>query len=176
MSKYNLLAIDPSIRALGWSVFEVDESAGAARLLRSGVQRTRGGREEVDWVERLDMMVDFVIGLCLERGKECSVVVIELPSVYAGGRGDAASASGSIMKLSSLVFALRQALLGEGIEVQLVPVRKWKGTLPKHITERRVRIYWHWKGSDHNESDAVGIGDYWIRKELRYKSPYRRGK
>ena len=60
-------------------------------------------------------------------------------------------------------------------EVTLYPVSVWKGTTPKEITQKRMTRYWGWdpnaKGSSHDEADAIGIGDYHIRRVLQYRCP-----
>lgn len=86
------------------------------------------------------------------------VVAIELPDY----RTEAASNSGALEKLVAFVFSLR-ARMSPVARVVLVPVRKWKGNLPKEITQRRVAKRWNWQGTDHNEADAVGIGDWLIQ-------------
>lgn len=195
-----VLCVDPSIRALGWAVFEgeilgklrvtggdgsgggvggmvenVGEMACGARLMKSGVIRVRDG----DWIEALDDMVLRVEGLVRwcesdEPVRRCDVVVIEQPDHYSGGVGEAARNSSAILKLMGLVFAIREMArrhtdaFGESPEVVLAPVRAWKGTTPKKITQLRVGRWWGWEGKDHNEADAVGIGDWYMRKECGY--------
>lgn len=174
-------AIDPATKVLGWAKFVMPHN-NTAYLADSGYIRQRSDKEESPqaWIGRLDKMVDQVRELILMdlifKNGGSVVVLIELPDTYSGGRGEAASASGAIMKLSSFVFALRQEMCHiKGVGVILYPVRKWKGTTKKEATQLRARKHWGWSGSDHNEADAVGIGDYHIRKVLR-RTPYVRPK
>ncbi|KKK77481.1 hypothetical protein LCGC14_2853180, partial [marine sediment metagenome] len=64
------------------------------------------------------------------------------------------------------VFRVRTLFEQMDVEVTLVPVPKWKGNVPKEITMDRSRKHWGWRGEDHNEGDAVGIGDWYFRKYL----------
>jgi len=161
-----LLCIDPSIRALGWAVFSMQKKRRKAELIYSGVIKLRGQ----DWIAKMDQMVDAVhfeaAGLKLLY-KEVTIL-IEMPQIF-GGRGVVAQNSSALYKLIACVFSLRQMFLDLDEEVVLIPVTKWKGQVPKEVTQRRVRKYWKWKGTDHNEADSIGIGDWYIRKELQWK-------
>ena len=66
--------------------------------------------------------------------------------------------------------SLRQGFIEGGVAVELVPVRDWKGSVPKHITLKRIQRAWGWRGMDHNIADAVGIGDWYIRKQLKFEA------
>lgn len=73
-----------------------------------------------------------------------------------------------------LVASLRQAIKQQQKEgkVILVPVSKWKGTVKKHITQRRLRrpLPPHYAKiplsalENHNEADAIGIAKYYSEK------------
>lgn len=159
-----LLAIDPSTKALGWAVFEIG-GKGACRLIESGVMRQRNDDGEDDspaWLVNLDEVVEKIRCVATEHG--ASLAVIEQPQMFSSARGKAAAASGSVLKLTAVAFALRERLRVMGMNVTMVPVSRWKGQTPKKITQMRVRRVWGWEGADHNEADAVGIGDWWIRK------------
>lgn len=158
---HRLLAIDPSTKALGWAVFTLAPN----RLIESGVMRQRnddGPDDEPAWLMNLDEVVEKVRCVCTEHG--ISLAVIEQPQMFGSSRGKAAAASGSILKLTAVAFALRERLMVLGVDVLMVPVSRWKGQTPKLITQKRVRRVWGWEGNDHNEADAVGIGDWYLRK------------
>lgn len=156
-----LLAIDPSTKALGWACF-IEQRPGRWALNASGVMRQRnddGPDDEPAWLMNLDEVV--------EKVRELGVVdrvVIEQPQMFGSSRGKAAAASGSVLKLTAVAFALRQLFVDRGVPVMMVPVSRWKGQTPKRITQMRVRRVWAWGGDDHNEADAVGIGDWYLRK------------
>lgn len=117
-----------------------------------------------DWIRRTDEMVTNV-RLIDDRTDARLVVVIEQPEIFLGGRGQAAANSGDVLKLCATAWSIRQAFVDDGREVMMVPVRTWKGNLPKSVTAARMRKHWGWKGEDHNESDAVGIGDWFVRRK-----------
>lgn len=155
-----VLCIDPSTRALGWAIFEARDTIGhdgvftqhSAKLTMWGALKQRGGTIAGEdggdaWIRRLDAMVADLRSL--QAKFQCDVVLIEQPDHYSSGRGEAAKNSSAILKLIALVFAARQALTDDGdgeVAVILVPVRKWKGTVPKEITQRRVFVHWGWAG------------------------------
>lgn len=184
---YNLFCVDPSLRACGWAFFECDDVKKTAQYRDSGVVKSKGIENGVDpvitslkgkkskandWVSRLDETVDKV----LENAKSNKpfrphIALIELPSTYSGGVGDIAAASGAIMKLNGVVFSFRERLLHEYNfdEVILVPVPVWKGQTKKEITKRRVDRNWKISGvTDHNQYDALGISDWYLRRYLGY--------
>lgn len=164
-----ILAIDPSSTKLGWARFgRVGPGRNKWKLGESGMLGLPSS-SSLGWVAKLDRMVlavenQLVPDVLCGRGG----CVIEMPQVFGGGRGDGRAAaalnSGDLLKLAGLVLALREMMLRKGLMVQLVAVAEWKGQVPKMVTQRRVREHWAWSGSDHNEADAVGIGDYLIRK------------
>jgi Holliday junction resolvasome RuvABC endonuclease subunit len=154
-----LLAIDPATKTLGWAVFR--RSAGGGRgwkLIDSGFIKQRGE----NWIVNLDAMVSRVRAICTEYGVTRGI--IEQPEVFGSARGEGAGNTGSILKLTACAWSLRQQMKCMGIACDTVPVRKWKGQVKKHITAMRVQRVWGWQGTDNNESDAVGVGDWYIRK------------
>ena len=153
-----ILSIDPSIKSLGWAEFSVNCSTKKAILINVGYFQIRKG----DWIIKLDQMISCINMLM----KDINIVLIELPHIYTvGKKGIVAGNSESIMKLSSFVFAARQRILDQNIKVELIPVSKWKGNVPKLITKKRVEKHWNFISNNNDIIDAVGIGDYWIRKE-----------
>lgn len=157
-----LLSIDPSTKTLGWALFDRRNGSADWRLVRSSYIRRR---PKADWMQGIDDMVAQLMGVAKKYGVH--VVVIEKPQVFGGNAGVAAANTESVMKLSACVWAIRQAMryVAPVMHVELVNVNKWKGQTPKSVTQMRVRRHWGWDGKDHNEADAVGIGDWWIRKK-----------
>jgi len=101
-------------------------------------------------------------------------VLIEEPRLFLSTRkGQAASNSSAILKLVAMVYCMAGALKALFTEnVVLVPVQQWKGNVPKEITQKRVLKHWGCKSGDDNITDAVGIGDWYIRKQLGYSSQH----
>lgn len=169
-----VLTIDPSIKKLGWAVFA--HGVNTVRYECSGLLRYSKDWEHDDpnhpeWISRVDSAVEDVEKLViLHRPVR---MLIEQPDIWASGRGEGANNSGSILKLFSLVISLRQRRVDATplIITQLVPVKKWKGTVPKKITQRRILKHWGISMDDvedHNEMDAVGIGDWYFRKFMNF--------
>lgn len=171
MSK--VLCIDPGTIKTGWAIFE--KNGRKATLCQSGVIKSKKG----DWTQHITQIIDQFDGLNMGLGID--LVLIEQPQIFMSGKGQAANNSGSVMKLTALAFALRQYFLDvykyhfalkaafQEIEVIMVPVKKWKGDQKKHITAQRMKKYWKHAGADDNETDAIGIGDWHLRKQLKCK-------
>ena len=170
-----LLCIDPSIKAMGWAVFvdDVTRELVACGVVKVTAEMIDDHIEEVDyedfepdWIVAADVALNEMVQLTLDHTKP-DLVLIEMPWVRGGRVGAAAGNTGAILKLMALVFQLRAVYSQWDLDVTLVPVPKWKGNVPKEITQSRARKYWGWRGEDHNEGDAVGIGDWYFRKYLK---------
>lgn len=148
MPKVNFISIDPGITCCGFSFF-VD-----GLLHKSGFIRGKGAT----WLDRVDYVIDRIEELTTSI-PSAQTVAIELPQAM----GTAASNGNSIIKLMGFIMAVRERLKGNGLIIVTIPVRSWKGSVPKHITELRVRRrHPEWCGTDSNECDAIGIGDYYL--------------
>ena len=166
---------DPKNKNRGWKLLE----SGVLKEKRCSSSASKLERKE-DWIRRMDGMVNQVQLLLdkLEQGGGGwdGVVVIEQPEIFITGRkGRAANNAGTVLKLTAVVYTLRQAIREYSsdydIDVVLVPVRKWKGHTPKERTMFRMKRRWNWTGEDDNESDALGIGTWFIdHKDEIYNS------
>lgn len=181
------LFVDPSILHMGWALFGVDE--GKCVLRRYGVvdlgQQPSVG--SLDWVNRADVMANHVQHLVSEEGVTC--VGIEMPITMESDRGKAAQASGALHKLAFCVATIRSWVLScrarpaaevfhtcphphphyRPVLVELVEVRRWKGTAPKSVTQNRVYKRWGVSG-DHNMVDAIGLGSWYLCNHLGLRS------
>lgn len=168
--KYSaVFAIDPGTKLLGWSHFILNHNAKTAVLVTSGIiQQSRSD----EWIKRIDQTVDQVMEALTHTNGLPTQVLIEQPENFGSGRGSAVTNSGAVNKLIACVFQIKGAVrvAHPKYKVQLLPVRQWKGNVPKHITQKRIARHWGVTEFDStDESDAIGIGDYWIRKVLVYK-------
>lgn len=161
-----LLCIDPGTRKMGVAIFELDGKGRTGRLLKCFVETVV---KKHKWQDRIDMMAGKAIEIC--NREKPDRVLIEEPRLFLSTRkGQAASNSGAVLKLVGLVYCMAGALgVVKDREVVMVPVQQWKGNVPKEITQRRVVKYWGCRSGDDNITDAVGIGDWYIRKQLKYK-------
>lgn len=159
-NKYNLrvIAVDPGANCCGLAILD-PAAKGPKMYVHSMFLRKRGGQGS-DWISRVDAMVERVSAEF--HSVEHCILIIELPS----NMGNAASAGQNILKLMAFVFALRQKFLERKIlRVELIPVNLWKGNAPKEITFRRVRKRFpQWKGTNLDESDAIGLGLWYLTK------------
>lgn len=91
-------------------------------------------------------------------------VISEIPEEFASGKGKAALNSGAVRKLSYYVGVLSGVCLAKDIRFASVEPMKWKGNVPKEITEKRVRRdYRQVEGGLFSDVyDAIGIGRWWI--------------
>jgi hypothetical protein len=151
-----LLAVDPGTQVAGWAVFE------DGVLRESGVIEVEGR----DWVLRSDDVIVHLVDLADTWGVDH--VVLEEPQQYSGGSAKArgAKASDSVLKLFGHVHALRAVLREDGVKVSLVRPTTWKGQVPKHITRTRMERRWPDArfGDLDDETDAVGLGTWWLEK------------
>jgi hypothetical protein len=161
-----ILAIDPGLISLGYAIFEIINSGKIKHLIQMGSIESNTKK---DWIKRLDEIVAEVYRLL---DNDTFVVLIELPKIYTiGKKGIAAGNSESIMKLSSLVFSIRQSIrdLRSSVNIKLIPVAVWKGQTPKEITRKRMTKRWGQMPKSNDTVDAVGIGTYYIENMLKLK-------
>lgn len=194
------LCIDPSIKALGWAVFSTalnpisqvkaspNDSDNAHRVwyITSGVLKLKVDNDRLldaelahdpEWLSRVDQMTQSLTRIAI-LNSPLTKILIEMPRIFMSEKGQGASNSGAILKLAFLVGSLRSFFLTSPSSptvplssVELIPVNNWKGTLPKHITRRRIKRHWNIETQeiDHNEADAIGIGDWYFRKFKKYE-------
>lgn len=159
-----LMSIDPGTRHLGVAVFRLYDVHREGRCIEYFPLDV--GKKHKWEVRTADALAQ-VMSVC-SRVKP-KLVIIEQPQLFlSSSRGRAASNSGAVMKLTAVVFALYGALVGAGMKCELVPVSRWKGNVPKRITEKRVLLHWGCRSGNDNVIDAVGLGDWYIRKHLKY--------
>lgn len=165
-----LLCIDPGTRKMGMAEFKVNHKARTAKLTRYFVVLVP--KSSGAWRDRIDLMANEAMSFC--NTHKPHIVLIEEPQLFLGSaKGRAASNSGAVLKLVAMVYCMVGALKALITDkVITVPVRSWKGNVPKSITQKRVAKYWGCKSGDDNITDAVGIGDWYIRKHLGYSSWY----
>lgn len=174
-----LIAIDPSIRACGYCLMKLKRTTKGkfCSYMESGNLKTYPVRNQ-DWVVTMDEMINLVCSMFYMTYSEvscipkCERVVIEIPSQYDSGRGRVARRSGSILKLHAFCYVLRARLMDCSLgdfQVNMVGVSKWKGQVPKRITQNRIDKHWGVRPADHNECDAIGIADYYATKILKMK-------
>ena len=161
-----IMAIDPGTKNLGWAIFEAKLEEGSFVYQKSGVVKIRN--KSLTWLQRLDLMVTEVRRIMSENENGVDCIVIEKPEIFQGSnKGRAANNSGTILKLTSLVFSIRMMARIRGKVVILIPVIQWKGQIPKAITQKRIKTHLGIDIESQDESDAVGLGMYYVNKVLK---------
>lgn len=156
-----MISLDPSTVATGWAVWRGNKLQG------SGVWKPSRWDVSGEWLDRSKWMVLRVIELVAvwsgDRGGGVKVVA-ELPEEWNGSaRGDAARNGGALGKLQTLAGMILWAVEGENRGTWVgVTVRQWKGQVPKSVVQKRLEKRYGTKFLDDNESDAVGLGSWYI--------------
>jgi len=179
--KSKIFSIDPSLHHAGWCMFELDDKKKTAKYIASDVQHTSEHIDEIEvlnapgkpphdanlYVARIDEMSTDLIWHLEEysTSRDSVTVLIELPW------GAQAFNQKDIEKLIALVYTLRMNfyMQEQVVQVYLVPVNVWKGQLAKEKTLKRINRRWGLEISQLDESDSIGIADYYIMEHLRYK-------
>jgi Holliday junction resolvasome RuvABC endonuclease subunit len=189
-----VLAIDPSLRNLGYAFFQVKRGTAGFRgkLITQGLIRQPTNRSVSKRIRRSlehmrfrsAKMVNNVLAMLyvpeIELPCVPDYVVIEMPVIYSRGSAAARAArnSGALTKLIYFVGSLTQALIDRECSTDdsktrpvLVTPATWKGQVKKHITHKRmIRRYGRvCDDLNHNIIDAIGIGTWFIERRLRYQ-------
>lgn len=157
------LSLDPSSTRTGYAAWDVD------RMLEAGTLRPDRVRDDV--FVRINAMVRDLRGL-VDGGDvgRVEVVVMEVPSGRVG-RGARAGATGHLAIYGVAVGALWATCGAMGLEVVTTTERDWTRGVPARrrqaIVSASVRGYDAGTDSGADVSDAIGIGQWWIRERRR---------
>lgn len=154
------LSIDPGITGTGWALWNVGDDWHECRKPWSvGIWNPPG---KLAWEDR-------ALWLGLELWKlnfvkeRIDQVWIEYPAFFETAGGTMVARRGDLLKLTYCVGVLAGVMSHHGKKIYLIPVRSWKGQLPKEVVERRVRrlVGDHAMDGTRFRShiyDAVGLG------------------
>ena len=96
---------------------------------------------------------------------------IEQASFMEGVKGSMVSRRGDLVTLAEFIGRLVQLLRGEGACVELVPVMKWKGNLPKDVIKRRIqKRFPKCEAKASHDWDAIGIGFFLFDSHKKQRS------
>lgn len=125
-----LLAIDPSIRSLGYAACTVSSNTPicAGHVALSG---------DTDWHIRAAQMISTVHTICAEMAPEH--IVIETPNNWFTEKGQSSKDNEAVQKLYYVVGGLCAALMAIPIKLWTVTPSVWKGQTPKSVSEKRAR-------------------------------------
>ncbi len=121
-------------------------------------------RPHFDWNVRCNSTIGQIV-VAVARRYPYTEFYIEEPAYMPGAAHGAVAAGGALVKLSILsgrIFESLQCARTPLAEGTWVPVRKWKGTLPKSICVDRIRrkMPMHFEPTTSHAWDAIGIGLY----------------
>lgn len=157
------LSLDPSSTRTGYAAWDVD------RMIEAGTLRPDRTRDDV--FVRIGAMVRELRGLV--DGGDCGkveVVVMEVPSGRVG-RGARAGATGHLAIYGIAVGAFWSTCVAMGLEVVKTTERDWTRGVPARrrqaLVSASVRGYDAKADAGADVSDAIGIGDWWIRERRR---------
>lgn len=151
-----LIAFDPSTTSTGWAVTD-----DKGKILKYGRIRPKSK----SYRRRTFEMGRTASSLVL--GNQADIVLIEEPD----DQGMVGRTTGTQRKLAAVSYYVAGSLLSyPRLTVIMVPVQKWKGTVPKDVVYRRLlRIYGPAlpKGTtqnpwNHDAIDAVGIINWYL--------------
>jgi len=161
-----ILAVDPSVLHCGWAYMEdIAVPRGGISLHASGTIVSPEEYKTATLVQRIGFVLSDLTTV------ECDVdkIIIEEPEPWGAYKSMASSRSGSLQMLTLLTGALVGWGIGQSYStsVELVKVSKWKGQLPKHVTQARMEKKYQRKFATNDEADAVGLGDWWLMQYLK---------
>ncbi len=163
-----ILALDPSINHMGWTLFTTTTEEDIWRIFRWGTLETLKFKSY--------SMADRIIYTIEELGSTLrgfivhpfilQAVVIEEPQLWGAYKSVASQHSGALLSL----YMLTGALCWWGWryvskEVVSVKVSQWKGQLPKRITTKRTQEFWKVRFETSDEADAAGLGTWYLKSK-----------
>jgi len=160
-----VLSIDPSVLSLGYACFE------GGKLITFGTVKKKNGKLplEARIINIIEGLEEELTLLNLPISK-CEACVIEKPQLWGAFKSVASMHSGALLSLHILVGALFWWGQTRFFKAYLIPVSEWKGQLSKEITTKRMEQKYGVKFKTNDESDAVGLGSYYIEKRLNRKA------
>jgi hypothetical protein len=154
-------SVDPGIGGSGWAVWERSTFGKLVDPIASGSERSY---DDWPWERQVgDIGHRMAAVFRMHRVIE---VYVELPQLMYSSAGQAAAASGDLVKLSMCAGSIVGAYChGTNSWPVMVDIPSWKGNMPKALVAERIREklprygFSCQKPTTH-EVDAVGIGLY----------------
>jgi len=175
-----ILSFDPGCHYSGYSLWKIPEIPLEKEMMLStfGLIRSKVPKK-LDWLfHARDISIRFHT---LIRQTNPEVFLLEYPTFQPGIRGYSAARGGSILKLATLcgmllmLWDMRAVAVRKLQKVQppiMVKPYTWKGQIPKHVTRNRINADFGLqlkKGIEENISDAIGIGNWFITKQIKWE-------
>jgi hypothetical protein len=157
------IGIDPGLTGTGLAIFR------RKILVRVGTV-TVSSSKQPNWQDRAMTIAMTVRTICMPYtdGNGCADAMhafIEYPAFHQSAGGQMVARRGDLLKLTYLTGLIAGHL--SPINFTLVPVIQWKGTLPKEVTQERIRRELLPRQlnliKSHHSYDAVGIALYGLK-------------
>lgn len=156
---YRWLSVDPGLRYTGWAYWENVELRDWGLITSKDIITTGWKLKSLIMANRVKDRV---------RAFDADMVICECPQEMKGGRGEMSLRSGSVRKLAYYVGMIGGRVWSRDCEFTSVEPMKWKGQLPKEITQKRVRRDYPQVPADLRSDvfDACGIGRWYVKNVL----------
>ena len=157
-----LVTIDPGLYSMGWSVWNFDRMAKREPFVAAGLIRLPNAFRKLEMEERAAIMADRLDEQVFGELYQPEALAVEYPAIF-GTMG--MKSAKDAMTLMFFVGQIARTGSVRGMSVQTVPVRDWKGQLPKNLVQKRIeRIFDKMEQGSKLDLvradawDAVGIG------------------
>lgn len=152
------IGIDPSINYTGIAVIKACEGSYEILNLKTITSDSKM-RKSLDRITRVKLMwLNSINHLGDYTSPIPDVITIEQPRQWGAYKSQAAGSRNDLLDLTLLVGLVAGYSFYKCDLMLFVPPNKWKGQLPKAVTQQRLKKYFPdepW-GTDH-ESDALGL-------------------
>lgn len=149
----NFISVDPGSGGTGIAVWSDKDYPDRVCILQSKFKK---------WEDKVrDIGIQFKF--LLNKEHHIKIVYIEDPHYFDTAMGRAVAIKGDLGKLTFIVGFFGGICFGENFPFALIPVKMWKGQLPKEIVMQRIKEKLGNKICRDYKShvwDAVGIGLY----------------
>jgi hypothetical protein len=146
MSSKKFITIDPGTH-LGIAVWNYTDKAPIHAF-------------ELNGDRRFKMLTGIIKGMSSEAPDSLRVYCENASLMKGSTKGVVTAESGALVKLAQSIGRIIQICEMYEVHITLVPVMKWKGTLPKNVCEDRIRRILPdiAKKTSNHVIDAIGIG------------------
>jgi hypothetical protein len=157
-----VLTVDPGVVTAGWALWTSERTLPGDLLRAGSVVMTRDQKAALpEWARQAAHVAQSVAFALRTEWESVCCLYCETPSVFTGSARGLAAAE-DVVRVSFACGMLAQRVMRNGGRFVAVPVRDWKGQLPKVVCHRRVKkiLGQTCAGLDQHSLDAVGIGLY----------------
>lgn len=151
-----MITVDPGIVGTGVAFWGINNV-----LRRTEIIKPKGkGIKRFDYLFRA--MGDFIEYAIFDEFMEEGPIYCEEPTFMESYKGKVAARKGDLLTLNLSAAMIMAAAFHYNVQFELVPISKWKGTLPKEVVFERIRKIMGDKVTNvkSHALDAVGIGLY----------------